>query len=113
LVGSDQPRIPDWRATLVATWHASDALSYSLSYRFSGRQHNALINTATGQYNDPNPDVYGAVSKYTVIDTKLLYKVDKHWTAAIGINNLANYKYFVNPNPYPERTYFASLKYDY
>ena len=113
LVGSDQPRIPDWRATLVATWHASDALSYSLSYRFSGRQHNALINTATGQYNDPNPDVYGAVSKYTVIDTKLLYKVDKHWTAAVGINNLANYKYFVNPNPYPERTYFASLKYDY
>jgi iron complex outermembrane receptor protein len=113
LVGSDQPRIPDWRATLVATWHASDALSYSLSYRFSGRQHNALINTATGQYSDPNPDVYGAVSKYTVIDTKLLYKVDKHWTAAVGINNLANYKYFVNPNPYPERTYFASLKYDY
>ncbi|MCX7165280.1 MAG: TonB-dependent receptor [Rhodocyclales bacterium] len=113
LVGSDQPRIPDWRATLVATWHASDALSWSLSYRFSGRQHNALINTATGQYNDPNPDVYGAVSKYTVIDTKVLYKADKHWTAAVGINNLANYKYFVNPNPYPERTYFASLKYDY
>lgn len=113
LVGSDQPRIPDWRATLVATWHASDALSWSASYRCSGRQHNALINTATGQYNDPNPDVYGAVSKYTVIDTKVLYQVDQHWTAAVGINNLANYKYFVNPNPYPARTFFASLKYDY
>ena len=113
LEGSDQPRIPDWRATLVATWHLSDALSWSASYRFSGRQHAALINTATGRYNDPNPDVYGAVSKYTVIDTKLLYKIDKHWTAAAGINNVGNYKYFVNPNPYPERTFFASLKYDY
>lgn len=112
LEGSDQPRIPDWRATLVGTYHLSDALSWSLSYRFSGRQHNALINTATGRYGDPNPDVYGAVSKYSVIDTKVLYKVDRHWTAAFGINNLGNYKYFVNPNPYPERTFFASLKYD-
>ena len=112
LEGSDQPRIPDWRATLVGTYHASEALTGSLSLRYSGRQHNALINTATGQYTDTNPDVYGAVSKYTVIDTKLLYKLDKHWTGSVGINNLGNYKYFVNPNPYPERTFFISLKFD-
>ncbi|MEQ1517143.1 MAG: TonB-dependent receptor [Usitatibacteraceae bacterium] len=113
LVGTDQPRIPDWRATLVGTYRPSPELAYTLSYRFSGRQHNGLFNTATNQYNDPNPDVYGAVSHYSVFDVKAHYKVSKNWAASLGINNLGNFKYYVNPNPYPQRTYYASLKYDY
>jgi iron complex outermembrane receptor protein len=113
LVGTDQPRIPDWRATLVATYHADDRLSYSLSYRFSGRQHNALYNTVTSQYNDVNPNVYGAVSHYSVFDAKMLYKLTSQWSVALGINNIGNFKYFVNPNPYPQRTLFASMKFDY
>ncbi len=113
LAGTDQPRIPDWRATLVGTYHASDSLSYSLSYRYSGRQHNALYNTTTHAYNDLNPNVYGGVSHYSVLDAKLLYRVTQQWSAALGINNLANFKYYVNPNPYPQRTLFANLKYDY
>jgi iron complex outermembrane receptor protein len=113
LVGTLQPRIPDWRATLVGTWHASDALSTSLSYRYSGRQHAALFNTATQAYNDPNPDVYGAVSHYRVFDAKVLYKLSPQWSGSIGVNNIGNFKYYVNPNPYPQRTLFASVKYDY
>jgi iron complex outermembrane receptor protein len=112
LEGTAQPRIPDWRATLVATWHASDALSATLAYRFSGRQHNALFNTSTQQYNDPNPNVYGAVSHYSVFDAKLLYRFAPQWSASLGVNNLGNFKYYVNPNPYPQRTWFAGLKYD-
>ncbi len=113
LVGTDQPRIPTWRATLVATYHASSRLSYSLSYRFSGRQHNALYDTASMQYKDVNPNVYGAVSHYSVVDARLLYKLDKQWSAAIGMNNVGSFRYFVNPNPYPQRTLFASVKFDY
>jgi len=112
LEGTVQPRIPDWRATLVGTWHASDTWTASLSYRFSGRQHNGLYNTAIGAYNDPNPNVYGAVSHYSVFDAKLLYKIDRQWSSSFGINNIGNFKYYVNPNPYPQRTLFASLKYD-
>jgi iron complex outermembrane recepter protein len=112
LEGTDQPRIPDWRATVVATWHASDVLTASLAYRFSGRQHNALFNTTTGQYNDPNPNVYGAVSHYSVFDAKLGYRFTREWSGSLGINNLGNFKYYVNPNPYPQRTWFASVKYD-
>jgi iron complex outermembrane recepter protein len=113
LVGTDQPRIPDWRATLAATWHATERLALSLSYRYSGRQHNALYNTASAQYNDVHPDVYGAVSHYSVFDARLLYNVNARWSAALGVNNVGNFKYYVNPNPYPQRTLFASLKYDY
>ncbi len=112
LVGTVQPRIPDWRVTLVGVYHASEALSYSLSYRFSGRQHNGLLNTTTKSYTDVNPDVYGAVSHYSVIDAKALYRFDRQWSGAFGINNLGNFKYYVNPNPYPQRTLFASLKFD-
>jgi iron complex outermembrane receptor protein len=112
LEGTAQPRIPDWRATLVAVYRASDALSYSLSYRFSGRQHNALFNTTTKAYNDINPDVYGAVSHYSVFDAKVLYRINPQWTGSLGINNIGNFKYYVNPNPYPQRTLFASVKFD-
>ena len=113
LEGTDQPRIPDWRATILGVYRANDKLSLSLAGRYSGRQHNALFNTATHQYNDVNPNVYGAVSHYFVIDTKLVYKVAEQWSASLGVNNLNNFKYYVNPNPYPQRTWFASLKYDY
>jgi len=112
LEGTVQPRIPDWRATLVGTWHATQALSTSLSYRYSGRQHNALFNTATQQYNDPNPNVYGAVSHYSVVDAKVLYRYTQQYSVSLGVNNLGNFKYYVNPNPYPQRTWFASLKAD-
>ena len=112
LEGTDQPRLPDWRATLVGTWRASEALSLSLSYRYSGRQHNALFNTTTRQYNDVNPNVYGAVSHYSVFDGKVLYKLGGGLSASLGVNNMGNFKYYVNPNPYPQRTWYVSLKYD-
>jgi iron complex outermembrane receptor protein len=111
LVGTDQPRIPKFRTTLSGTYHFNEQLSFSANYRFSGRQHVSLY-TATG-YVDPNPNVYGTtVSKYSVIDLKTLYKFDKQWSASFGVNNLTNCQYFVNPNPYPMRTIFASAKYD-
>ena len=112
LEGTDQPRIPAWRGTIVATYRASDALTATVSYRYSGHQHNQLYNTTTRQYNDPNPDVYGAVSQYKVVDAKVQYRVDKQWTVSLGVNNLNNFSYFVNPNPYPQRTWFAGVKYD-
>ena len=112
LEGTVQPRIPGWRATLVGTWRASPSLSLSLSYRYSGCQHNALFNTTTQQYNDPNPNVYGAVSHYSVFDGKVLYKLGSGLSLSLGVNNMGNFKYYVNPNPYPQRTGFAGLKYD-
>lgn len=109
VVGRDQPRIPDWRATLVGTYHASDRLSYSLAGRFSGRQWAGLA------YTDTNPNVYGTpgVSSYKVFDAKVVYHVARQWTASLGVNNIGNYKYYVQPNPYPQRTLFASVKFDY
>ena len=112
LEGTELPLIPVWRAALVGIYRASDQLSYSLGWRFSGRQHSGLINPATGQYPDPNPDVYGGRSSFSVFDAKLLYRMAKSWSASVGIDNIGNARYFTL-YPYSQRTFFASLKFDY
>lgn len=112
LVGTELPLIPVWRASLLATYHASDELSYSLGYRFSGRQHSGLFNTTTMQYPDPNPDTYGGRSSFGVFDAKLLYKFAKQWSASVGIDNIGDVKYYTL-YPYQQRTYFANVKFDY
>jgi iron complex outermembrane receptor protein len=112
LVGTELPLIPVWRASLLATYHISDALSASLGYRYSGRQHSGLLNTTTMQYPDPNPNVYGGRSSFGVFDAKLLYKFAKQWSASVGIDNIGDVKYFTL-YPYQQRTYFVSLKFNY
>jgi iron complex outermembrane receptor protein len=105
------PLIPAWRTSLLGVYHASDALSYSLGWRYSARQHSALLNTATGQYPDPNSQVYMGRSSFSVFDAKMLYKFAKQWPASIGIDNIDNVKYFTM-YPYQQRTFFASMKFD-
>jgi iron complex outermembrane receptor protein len=111
LEGSQLPLIPIWRASALATYHASDKFSYSLGYRFSGRQHSGTIVAATQQYPDPNPNVYGGRSNFNVFDAKALYKFTKQWSASVGIDNITNEKYYTL-YPYSQRTLFASLKFD-
>jgi iron complex outermembrane receptor protein len=112
LENTELPLIPVWRASLLAAYHASDKLSYSLGWRFSGRQHSGLLNTATNQYPDPNPNVYGGRSTFSVFDAKVLYKFAKQWSASVGVDNIGNAKYFTF-YPYAQRTFFASAKFDY
>lgn len=111
LVDTELPLIPVWRASLLGTYHASNELSYSLGYRFSGRQHSGLLNTTTMQYPDPNSNVYGGRSTFGVFDAKVLYKFAKQWSASVGVDNIGNVKYFTL-YPYAQRTYFASVKFD-
>ncbi len=105
-VGTWQPRLPDWRATLLTTWRASGDLSYSLGLRYSGRQHVVLGNA------DINPDTYGGASNYLLADAKIVYRLDRQWRLSGGIDNIGNQKAYVY-HPWPQRTYFVSLNYDY
>jgi iron complex outermembrane receptor protein len=112
LEGTELPLVPVWRATLLGVYHASDELSYSLGYRYSGKQHSGLFNTSTRQYPDPNPDVYGGRSAFRVFDAKVLYKFARQWSASVGVDNIGNAKYFTW-YPYAQRTLFASLRFDH
>ncbi|MGV7206314.1 TonB-dependent receptor [Oxalobacteraceae bacterium A2-2] len=104
-VGKWQPRIPQWRATGVAIWRATDKLAWTLAARYSGKQYSTLDNS------DPNGFAYMGASKYFTADTRLTYRFNPQWSGALGIDNLNNYTYW-NFHPYTQRTLVAELKFD-
>jgi iron complex outermembrane receptor protein len=105
-VGKKQPRVPDWRASLSATYRQNARLSYSLGARYSGRQYNTIDNS------DINPDTYAGTSSFFIVDARVRYKMAKQWTAALGVDNLNDDKAYV-AHPYPHRTWLAEVKYEY
>lgn len=104
-LGRRQPNIPRWRATALAGYRFDAHWSASLAARYSGRQYRTLNNA------DVNGFAYMGVSSFATADVRLLWKIDRQWTAAFGIDNLNNDKYW-NFHPYPQRSYSAELKFD-
>ena len=102
-VGKRMIRIPDWRATLAATWHQNDKMDFTLAGRYSGMQYNQLDNS------DTNEGVYSSVSKFFVVDAKASYRFNKHLSASLGVDNLNNDKHYA-AHPYPQRTWIAQIK---
>lgn len=104
--GNKPVRIPKQQYKVVATYHQGHNLTYSVAARYSGRQYNTLDNS------DVNPDTFGGTSKYFFVDVKANYKFADRMTASIGIDNLNNYSAYVF-HPYPQRTGYLQLKFDY
>lgn len=104
--GNQSLRIPHSMFKAVATYRQGDNLTYSLAARYSGRQHGSLDNS------DVNRDTFGGVSKFFIVDVKANYKFAQYWTASAGIDNLNNYKAYVY-HPYPQRTGYVQIKFDY
>ena len=105
-VGKRQPRVPAWRATALASMQMGQRWIASLGLRYSGRQFSALDNL------DTHGDTYMGVSDYLVADVRLRYRFDRQWSAAVGIDNLGNTRYWAF-HPYPQRTMLAELRWDY
>ncbi len=105
-LGKQQPNIPAWRAAALATWRFNPQWSGALGARYSGRQFRTLNNA------DVNGSTYQGVSPFFTVDVRAVWKIDKHFTAAVGIDNLSNNTYW-NFHPYPQRSYQASLKADF
>ena len=104
-LGKEQPRVPKQRATLLASYHPNDVWSVSVGARYSGKQWGTLDNS------DPNGSSYTGDSSYFVTDARLRYRLDKQWSAAVGIDNIGNKKYWAF-HPYTQRTFIAELQFD-
>ncbi len=102
-VGKAMPRVPDWRATAVATYHQNDRLSYTLAARYSGQQYSQVDNS------DINPNAVGGTSRFFVADVRVNYPLNKQLTASVGVDNLNNERYY-DGHPYAQRTFHAELK---
>ena len=100
-----QPNVPRWRATILASYRLDQHWSVALGARYSGAQFRTLNNA------DVNGYTYQGVSPYFTTDLRVRYVVNKQWTASLGIDNLNNYQYW-NFHPYPQRSYVAELKFD-
>ena len=105
--GMQVPRVPRIRLRGTLVYAPTSQWSVAGGMRFATGSFVSLANT------DFNHDNYGTTdSSYLVFDAKVNYKIAPNWTATAGIDNIGNNKYLVNPNPYPERTYYLGVKYD-
>jgi iron complex outermembrane receptor protein len=104
-IGKWQPNVPRWRASALASYRFDDRWTATLGARYSGQQYRTLNNA------DVNGYTYQGVSKFAVLDARVLWRIDGQWSAAFGIDNLNNDKYW-NFHPYPQRSYSAELRYD-
>lgn len=104
-VGKWQPNIPRWRASALVSYRWDERLTTSLGARYSGKQYRTLNNA------DVNGFTYQGVSKFFTVDLRVRYQLSKTTSAAFGIDNLNNYKFW-NFHPYPQRSYTAEVKVD-
>ena len=104
-IGKWQPNIPRWRATAAASYRVDSQWTGTLAVRYSGPQFRTLNNS------DVNGFTYMGVSKYATVDMRILWRITPQWSAAFGIDNLNNYKYW-NFHPYPQRSYSAEIGLD-
>lgn len=105
-VGKRLPQIPRLRGAVVVTYTPNARLDITLAGRYSDRMFATLDNS------DVYANTYQGFSGYFVADAHVRYKIDAHWTASLGVNNLNNRSYMLF-HPFPQRTVIAGLKYSY
>ena len=101
-VGKWQPRVPDWRGNLLATYRIGEKWTATIGARYSGQQYNTLDNS------DPNGHAYTGVSEFFTTDVRVRYHVLENVTASLSLDN-ANRDTYWNFHPYPQRTLAAEL----
>ncbi len=109
-VGKFLPNIPKWRATFAATYRpafgASDPLALTLAGRYSSKIYTTLDDA------DVHPNVYQGFAEWFVADARAHYQIGRHWSAAAGVDNLLDRKYFLF-HPFPQRTFVGTLQYGF
>jgi iron complex outermembrane receptor protein len=102
--GKRTPYIPDWRATLTATYRPDARWAYTAAARYSGRMYASVDNS------DVHPDTYMGFEPFVVADLRVHCQIDEHWDAAIGVDNVGNRTYWLY-HPFPQRTWLAEARY--
>ena len=106
VVGNLTPGVSPVRAKFIATYRPDDKLSISVGGNYLQQFYSSLAN------NDVYANTYQGFSGYFVMDMKVRYKMDRHWVASGGIDNLFDQQTFFY-HAFPERTFVANLKYTY
>jgi len=108
--GKNQPKVPQWRAAGTIAYRPAvfnNKLSTSINARYSSTQYGQLNNS------DTNFASYtGGGTSYFIVDLHANYNITKQVMVAGGIDNVNDQQVWLY-HPFPARTYFAELKYNY
>ena len=105
-IGKRLPHIPDWRSSVVVTWRPDSRWTLTAGGRYSG------MLTTTLDAADTNPNTWQGFAAWFVADARIVCRLKRDWTAAVGADNLLNRRYFVF-HPFPQRTILAQLKHEF
>jgi iron complex outermembrane receptor protein len=94
------PRMPKWRANLLATYHVSARWDIGGGVRYSSNSFGDLDNA------DVAHGVFGAMDGYTQVNVRSGFQVNDRTRLNIGVDNLTDQIAFVH-HPWPGRTAFA------
>ena len=104
-VGKDFPRVPKWRVKCVLDYAPTQDWFATVACRYASKPYNTLENT--DEYGG-----YGGVDDYLVFDTKFSYRFQENLSAHVGVDNITDESYHIS-HPYPRRTFFVGLKFDF
>lgn len=104
IVGNELPRMPNWRANLLAVYHLSSDWNTSLNYQFASNAYGRTDNS------DTEKNVYGAQDSYSRLGVKTTYHLNKELKLGLGIDNLTNEIAYV-AHPWPGRTVYMQVSY--
>jgi iron complex outermembrane receptor protein len=103
-VGKQTSQLPKWRSTLVATYRPDAHWAFTVAGRYSDRVYGTIDNS------DSFSHTYQGFEGFMTWDARVNYRIDDHWMAAVGLENLGGADYFLF-HPFPQRTATAELQY--
>ncbi len=105
LEGNAYPRMPKWRANLLATYRPTERWTLGGNVQYTSNSFGRLDNT------DDASNVYGAQDSYTRIGLKTIYQLNERVSLGAGIDNLTDAIDYV-AHPWPGRTFYTNISYD-
>jgi iron complex outermembrane receptor protein len=104
--GNDYPRIPRWRSHVMMTYHMNDRWDISSTWQYATKSYGRLDNT------DRAERVMGAQDGFSRWGLKTMYKITSQLSINGGIDNVTNQRRYV-AHPWPGRSVYAGMSYDY
>ncbi len=104
LEGNQFPRMPRWRANLLATYHLSESLNIGSTIQYASNSFGRINNADIANH------VYGAQDRFFRLGLKTNFDLNQNFRFSLGVENLTNEIAYV-AHPWPARTYFINFAY--
>jgi iron complex outermembrane recepter protein len=102
--GNAYPRMPRWRANLMATYHLQQYWNVALNYQYASNSYGRNDN------RDQERRVMGAQDGYSRVGLKTSYQLANGLSFGAGVDNLTDERSFV-AHPWPGRTFYLNLSF--